>query len=1057
MDWTHYCKGLEKAIQAGNATEHTHRPALKSLLESHGERITATNEPRRVACGAPDYVVNRGETPIGYIEAKDIGVSLDQVERSEQMARYLEGLGNLVLTDYLEFRWYVAGEHRLTARIGNVVGGKLRQDKSGTASAEHLLSAFFEENATTVTTAKELATRMAGIAKLIRDVILRALESPQMSASLGQQMEAFRKVLLYELNKPQFADMYAQTICYGLFAARCNVQPGKSFTREHAAYDLPKTNPFLRKLFGHIAGPELDEQIVWVVDDLASLLDRARMGAILKDFGNRKRGEDPVVHFYETFLAAYDPKMREARGVYYTPEAVVSYIVRSVDRLLKKDFKLRDGLADTTMTSVRGISGTTKVHKVIILDPATGTGTFLHNVIDHIHAQFEGEQGLWSGYVSEHLLPRLFGFEVLMAPYAVAHMKLGLQLSETSYDFSTDERLRVYLTNTLEEAHAASGLPLFSQWLAEEANAAGEVKQGSPVMVVLGNPPYSGHSENRGKWIRDLVADYKEGCPELRKPAQAKWLSDDYVKFIRFAQWRIERTGYGVLAFVTNHGYLDNPTFRGMRRSLMSTFDELYVLNLHGSTKEGNRAPDGGVDKNVFDIKLGVAIGLFVKRKAGKKETCSVLHADLWGDRERKYSWLLSHDVHDTVWTTLDPQDPTYRFVPEDRSRLPEYEAGWKVPAIFSRGGDAAPGIVTTHDDFAISWSEEDAIQKVERLLATADEAEARSLFKLCTQNQWQYARAKRELKVGAWRKQMTQVLYRPFDLRWTVFDRNVAVHLRSRVMAHMLAGANLGLITSRMTKGEDFRHVQITRHISEVICMSPKTSNNGFLFPLYLYDVDRNTNLFSPKKNRELPREANIDDSFVKALSSKIGLKWVADGSGDLKRTFGPEDVLAYVYAILHSPGYRTRYGELLKSDFPRIPLTSKLKLFCELCLKGRDLIAVQLLDEKLARITRYPIAGENTVKAIHYAEPGAESGGRVWINDTQYFDGVPPEVWAAEVGGYQVCKKWLKVRSEAGRQLSYEDLTHYQAIVSVMAHTLRVMDEIEDVVSKYGGWPIL
>jgi hypothetical protein len=497
-----YLSRIEAALKLGNATEHTYRPYLQTLIEALAPGATATNEPKRVQCGAPDFIVTRGQTPLGHVEAKDIGVSLDKTEKSEQMARYRESLGNLVLTDYLEFRWFVGGEKRMTARLANLSGKKLAAEKDGASEVAALFSAFAQADAPTVKTPRELATRMAALAKLTRDAIFKALAFEDKSGDLHQQQEGFKKTLLRDLSDEQFADMYAQTICYGLFAARVNAKPGVRFTREHAAYDLPKTNPFLRKMFGHIAGPDLDERIVWVVDDLADLLHRADIASILADFGKRTRQEDPVVHFYETFLAAYDPKMREARGVYYTPEPVVSYIVRSVDHLLKTEF----GLSGRPRRRLEGARQTARarrkeVHRVQILDPATGTGTFLHGVVDKIAESFAGNKGMWSGYVRDHLLPRVFGFELLMAPYAVAHMKLGLQLKESGYDFASDERLGVYLTNTLEEAHAVSGLNLFAQWVVEEASAAGNVKQTAPVMVVLGNPPYSVSSQNRGEWI----------------------------------------------------------------------------------------------------------------------------------------------------------------------------------------------------------------------------------------------------------------------------------------------------------------------------------------------------------------------------------------------------------------------------------------------------------------------------------------------------------------------------------------------------------------------------
>ncbi|MEO6103468.1 MAG: N-6 DNA methylase, partial [Pseudoxanthomonas sp.] len=659
-----YLNAVEGALKAGNATEHTHRPALKTLLEAiAGDDIRATNEPKQIACGAPDYIVTRGVVPLGYVEAKDVGIDLGKAERGEQLGRYRSALGNLILTDYLEFRWYLDGDCKLVASLPRPgKDGRIRWNDDAASQVTQLLRQFIDADLPLKSTPHDLATRMARLAQLIRALIEQTFAAEGDSGDLHAQLEAFRKVLIESLTPAQFADMYAQTLCYGLFAARC-AAPAHGFTRQNAASLLPKTNPFLRKLFNTIAGPDLDERIAWAVDQLAQLLARADMAAILQDFGQRTRQEDPVVHFYETFLAAYDPKMREARGVYYTPEPVVGYIVRSVDAILKRDFRLRDGLADSSKVRWKSLKvdtahGKTKsstritetqpwVHKVQILDPATGTGTFLYSVIRTIREHFDGNAGAWPGYVAEHLLPRLFGFELLMAPYAVAHMKLGLELEQTGYDFASDQRLGVFLTNTLEEAHAITKLPGFTSWLSEEANAAAEIKKDAPVMVVLGNPPYSGHSVNKGEWIEALMHEYKQSA-ELKKPAQAKWLSDDYVKFIRFAQWRIEQTGHGVLGFVTNHGYLDNPTFMDMRRSLMRSFDAIYLLDLHGNSKKKEKTPAGDKDENVFDIQQGVAIGIFVRHADAERRAgalARVHHADLYGLRKDKYATLDLDDV----------------------------------------------------------------------------------------------------------------------------------------------------------------------------------------------------------------------------------------------------------------------------------------------------------------------------------------------------------------------------------------------------------------------------
>lgn len=1060
-----YLKDTGEALKAGNATEHTHRPALKTLLEAiGGSDVRATNEPKQVACGAPDFILTRGVVPLGNVEAKDVGADLSRVEDSEQLQRYRRSLANLVLTDYLEFRWYLDGELRLTASLPQPDrNGRIRWDADSASEIAQLLRQFIAADIPLKSTPKDLATRMAGLAQLIRDLIRKTFAAEDSGGELHGQLKAFRRVLIESLTPEQFADMYAQTLCYGLFAARCNA-PAAGFTRQKAASALPRTNPFLRKLFHSIAGPDLDERIAWAVDQLAELLARADMSAILADFGRRTRQEDPVVHFYETFLAAYDPKMREARGVYYTPEPVVGYIVRSVDAILRRDFKMVEGLAHAKKITLKRSKtpgqGKTKgadkgmetyeAHRLQILDPATGTGTFLYTVIHKIREHFEGNAGAWPGYVAEHLLPRLFGFELLMAPYAVAHMKLGLELEQTGYDFASDQRLSVYLTNSLEEASEMTGLPLFTQWLAEESRAAAGVKRDAPVMVVLGNPPYSGQSANTGEWITGLMRGFDsihnretenyfqvDGKPlGERNP---KWLNDDYVKFIRFAQWRIEQTGYGILAFVTNHGYLDNPTFRGMRESLLRGFDELYFLDLHGNTKKKEKAPDGGKDENVFDIQQGVAIGIFVRHQNRTRDDDhrgTVYHADLFGLRKVKYVTLDETDIGSTDWIELTPNSPNYYLVPEDDEFREEYERGWKITEAMPLN---SVGIATARDALTIQFSADDiwnTVQDFHRL----PENEAREKYKLRKDaKDWKIVLAQQDLvESGPTRERVTPVLYRPFDVRFTYYTgKSSGFHCRPRsgVMSQFFNRENIGLVTSRLTKGEEFAHVQATRHITEVICMSPKTSNNGFVFPLWVYPSDGSDLLDGGGKR------ANLAPEFVDALVQALGKEPRA------------EDTLAWVYAVLHAPSYRTRYANFLKRDFAHIPLTTNAELFGALVALGHELIAIHTMEQTLPRITTFDVPGNNEVEKIRWAE--AKNGiGRVYINAEQYFGKVPEGVWETHIGGYRVADKWLKDRR--GRQLSYDDLEHYQSVVSALARTVEIQTEIDALIEEAGGWPL-
>jgi predicted helicase len=697
-----YIRAIEKELARGIATEQTYRSPLKVLLESLASGVTATNEPRHIECGAPDFMVTKGSATTGYVEAKDIGRSLDEAEKTEQLKRYLASLSNLILTDYLEFRWYVDGQCRLKAQLGTPTGdGKVKRDRAGTEQVAQLLGNFLSHRAEAVGTPKELAVRMARQAHLIRNLIVNAFDKEPQGGSLHSQLAAFRDNLIPDLSVDYFADMYAQTIAYGLFAARCTNSSGKEFTRKDAAYLLPKTNPFLRKLFNQIAGPDLDDRIAWLVDDLAQLLAQADMEAVLKNFGKRTAREDPVVHFYETFLKEYDPKVREMRGVYYTPEPVVSYIVRSIDHLLKTHFGKPLGLADPD---------------VYILDPAVGTATFLYMVINEIHDAVvaQGQKGLWNEYVAEKLLPRIFGFELLMAPYAVAHLKLGLLLQETGYEFQSDQRLGIYLTNTLEEAVKRADT-LFARWITEEANAASRVKEDEPIMVVLGNPPYSVSSLNRGEWIDNLLDDYKKDLQEKKLN-----IDDDYIKFIRFAQWRIDTTGYGILGFITNNSYLDGLTHRRMRERLLESFSDIYILNLHGSSRRGEKAPGNIKDENVFDIQQGVAIAIFVKEY--DKTQTKVRYADLWGAREGKYPTLFDLDFASTDWQELTPVPPHFFFVPKNLSLGGEYSDYWSIKDVFPLSG---PGIKTERDRVSIHWTVE-AVKKTLNDFGFKSEAEIR-------------------------------------------------------------------------------------------------------------------------------------------------------------------------------------------------------------------------------------------------------------------------------------------------------------------------------------------
>ena len=1109
FDFNLYLKEIEKAFQSKIATEHTYRPFLQTFVESFDKDITAINEPKRRTFGAPDYVIRKREIPLGYIEAKDVGKDLDKLDKreKEQLKKYLDSLNNIIYTNYLDFRWYVRGEVVENITLAEFdANGNLQPKADAESQLTNLIKEFLHKEVPTVATPKELAKRMASITRLIRQTIEKALETEETAKenTLHEQFESFKKTLLPNLDEKGFADLYSQTIAYGLFTARCfDKQP--PFTRQEAAYLVPKTNPFLRDTFDRIAGIHLDERIVWAVDDLAELLNRTDISAILQDFGKRTRQEDPVVHFYETFLSEYDPKLRETRGVYYTPEPVVSYIVRSVDKILQNDFGLTKGLADSSKLE----DGS---HRVLILDPATGTGTFLYSVIKNIFKRYEKNKGMWDGYVSEHLLPRLFGFELLVAPYSVAHLKLGLLLEETGYKFASDERLRIYLNNTLDfVALKEDRADHFSAFINNEATAAREIQQDKPVMVILGNPPYSGHSANTGKWIADLL----RGSDSLNdKPTDnyfmvdgqplgernPKWLNDDYVKFIRFAQWRIDQTGYGILAFVTNHGYLDNPTFRGMRQSLMKSFDEIYVLDLHGNAKKKEKSPDGSKDENVFDIQQGVSIGIFVKKQnvqspnaertlpasearrehaeARTLNDAKVFHKHLYGVREiwtenvmnekeltgGKYQWLANNDIASTEWKEIEPNKPFYLFTPQDETLREEYQSGWKITEMMPTN---VLGFQTHRDFFAIDFDKSELQKRINDLRETKlSDDEIRRLYSLTDNRDWQLSKARKELRANDWQNDLIECSYRPFDKRYSFFSTVAMDYPRRELIDHVAKKKNLCVNIVRQTKSETWQHAVVSNLPSPAVFVEIKDGSN--VFPLYLYPTEY-TPLFADDKTGG--RQPNLSNKFVGELLVKLNTTFKPELIKDLPEknkpylgssnsvSVSPEDIFNYAYAVFHSPTYRARYAEFLKIDFPRLPLTSNYLLFFQLARFGELLVELHLLEKDIETDVTFPEKGEHEVEFVKFIKeseirnPKSEIG-RVWINKTQYFDNVPETVWNFHIGGYQVLQKWLKDRK--GRTLAFDDLEHYAKVVAALSQTIELMQSIDETIEENGGFPI-
>lgn len=1043
MNIQQYISNVCTLFNAGNSTEHSYRGDLQQLLTSILKDVAVTNEPKRIECGAPDYILTRKNIPIGYIEAKDVGVKLGDKAHKEQFDRYKSALNNLVITDYLEFHFFKNGVLVDSVSIATIENGKIYTNPDSFDRFTALIENFALQITQTIKSPTTLAQMMAAKAKLMAKVIKSALDEDdkaQHTTDLQGQMAAFKSILIHDIDNTSFADIYAQTIAYGLFAARYHDPTLATFSRQEAATLIPQSNPFLRKLFQYIAGYELDSRLIWLVDELVQIFLATDVASVMHNFGKSTRQHDPIIHFYETFLAEYNPKLRKSRGVWYTPEPVVSFIVRAVDGILKTHFKLPQGLADTSKTKVtieaiqagskgKLVKSEHELHRVQILDPATGTGTFLAQTIRHIYdSQFAKMQGAWSGYVKEHLIPRLNGFELLMTSYAMAHLKLDMLLTETGYKPEGNaERLRVYLTNSLEEHHPDTGT-LFASWLSTEANEANHIKRDAPVMVVMGNPPYSGHSSNKGEWIEKLIESYKKeptgGKLRERNP---KWLNDDYVKFIRYGQHFIDKNGEGVLAFITNHSYLDNPTFRGMRWALMQSFDDIYIFDLHGNAKKKETAPDGGKDENVFDIQQGVSIALMVKTgKKAKGVSANIWHSELFGKREYKYSKLNDSDYSD-ISNKLEPSSPHFSWVVRDERMLPKYEEGFAVNelmTLFSNG-------VSTHRDHLVIDTDLSSLKK--RIVnffdtSISNEVVAHELG-LKNTGDWSVADARNLNSFDS--KKLTVVNYRPFDDRPIYYDSALIDRVRENVMQQMLKGENFGLILSKQQSSFDFQHCFISRLITDHNSISLQTKEATNFFPLYSYPV-------SGDLLAETTRKPNLNMHIVEAISTKLNCIFTIEKS-DQANTFSPIDLLDYIYAVLHSPTYRATYKEFLKSDFPRIPYPNDTTQFWRLVALGGELRQLHLLEGAAINqlVTSYPESGNNLVDKPHYED------GKVYINDIQYFMGVPKLAWEFYIGGYQPAQKWLKDRK--GRTLDYEDILHYQKIIKAMLETDRLMQTID------------
>lgn len=1022
-----YLTNLTQTCQRGDAREESYYKHLDDLIKKYAEiqkikNVDVTILPKKTEAGNPDFRIWDGKNHItGYIEAKDPSVTnLDYIEGNEQLERYCSTFPNVILTNFYEFRLYRDGERIAQAMIGRPIIAKRLHTPPPVENVEkfkELFDLFFSFSLPKVQTARSLAIELAKRTRFLRDEVI-SVEMEENDSKGHKQIlgvfDAFKKYLIGTLTEKQFADLYAQTITYGLFAARTRTDG--EFNRKVAFDHIPNTIGILRDVFRFISLEEPPKSLQIIVEDIAEILNVADVNKILHEYDRTGKGRDPIIHFYEPFLATYDPEIRQRRGVYYTPEAVVGYIVRAIHSLLKSHFGLTDGLAS---------------EDVKLLDPAGGTLTFPAEAIRLAAIEFKekyGDGGLHQ-WIQKHILKNYYAFELMMAPYAIGHLKMSIIFDELGYKLADDERFKLYLTNTLEmEEIKQIAIPGLSS-LSEESHLAGKVKKEQPVLVILGNPPYKAISANVNEWTERLLKEDIDGTQSYYKvdnqplgERNPKSLQDDYVKFLRFAQWKIQTSGYGIVGMITNHGYLDNPTFRGMRQSLMKTFDEIYILDLHGNSLKKETTPAGGKDENVFDIRQGVAIALFVRNK--KQKESKVFHSDLYGLRENKYGFLNRTVFSRDKYKPIKPESPGYFFITRKTTHLKHYE---KWPHLVNIFPVNSTGVTTSRDDFAIGFTKQEVKNRIVQFRnENITDDIVKQTFNLKDTGSWQLKSARKYLfNEINWHEYFRSILYRPFDQRIIYYHDKLIDRSRYDIMRHMQQ-TNIGIALSKRVEGNrNWEHVFISNLMITHHSVSLKEIN--YLFPLFIYPNEEKKDLFN---HTQTEKEPNIPQSLFEILLSRYGQKPT------------PEDILYYIYGIFCSNIYRETYAEFLRMDFPRVPFTANYDLFIQTAHFGKELADLHLLKSPALNppVAKYQgTVDDDRIEKVIYME-GEQ---RIYINKDKYFEGIAPEVWSYHIGGYQVLHRYLKDRK--GRIM--DDAPRYCRIITALSKTIEIQKQIDEI----------
>ncbi|EAJ3649730.1 DNA methyltransferase [Campylobacter jejuni] len=1033
-----------------NDKEHTHRTALQNLLQAIKDnqdkqnKISIKQEPNndKEGRGAPDFLITKDFLTLGYIENKRVNANLDNIITSDQILKYTKLSPNIILTDYLRFillslndknEIIICKEVKICSldEIKSVIKNQSLLDTK-TQELNELFSIFFSKIPNPINSALDFANHLSLRTRILKDELLLSSKNE----TLLSLFNTFKETLYKELSYEEFCDSFAQTLTYSLFLAKLNNDTAKEIDLNNAKKFIPKSFPLIRSMSGFLDDSfENLENIKWLLEEIINIINHIDITSIIKELN--KTGEkdlfnrptilsthkDPYLHFYETFLASYDPKLREVRGVYYTPAPVVIFIINAIDEALKQDFNHKKGLSEALDKNIT------------LLDFATGTGTFL---LEAFRKALEPISKNSVNYNPKVLIDKFCGFEFLIAPYTIAHLKISQSFKEEfNSPLNDDESLKIALTNTLysksisKEQNDQNTLFTLID-LTKEFKKAQKIKE-EQILIITGNPPYSGASSNKGLYEDEIKISYGlEPSKANLNDEQKKWISsyfkekskqntstfkaiyekhkleneknskvmlDDYVKFIRFAQSKIDSQESGIFAFISNNSFLDNPTFRGMRYSLMQSFDKIYILNLHGDTRKKEKAPDGSKDDNVFDIMQGVSINIFIKQNSKAKNT-NIYYHDLYDKRKDKYEFLYENDLNSIKWTLVKNNEPFYLFLPQNNDLLEEYNKGISVKDIFML---SSVGIASSKDAILISTNNKKLEQQVYNFYNEFD------------------------------KKYIKEIAYKPFDTQKIYYDIKKVERPRIDIMEHFLGYENIGLIYDRGTNLKEISNL----FISSKVIDKHLVGANSYVSPLYLYPTTRSKK-FLKKENPNF----NEENFTSKIENFKESFRTFIDEL--YKEKFSPQNILGYIYAVLFHKIYREKYFDFLKIDFPKIPFTKDKNTFKNLSKLGLKLINLHLLkndelDFNVGEALFKDIKNKNfKIQKIKYNKDTKE----LFINESLYFNKVSPEIYEFKIGGYAVLDKYLKSHKE-------EDIEHkhFTLIIQTLDETLKIQDEISKI----------